>query len=656
MRAGPLMVLTVGILLAAGCRYDNCKFAPQSSYVPWVQEIEYPDADLCEADLAFDELSAPPSVRHPEELDKWPLSLDETIQLALANSRVIREIGGRVVSAPAGATTIFDPAIREADPRLGVEAALSEFDAQLTGRLFVEQSDRVFNNRFFGAGQLGLLSNTADFNLGIGKTAATGTQFLLENQTNYNRNNSTVNLFGSAYDTVYQASIRHPLLQGAGVEFNRIAGPQASPGNYNGVLIARINTDISLADFEAAVRDLLRDVETTYWELYFAYRDFDAKGIGRQLALESWQLEKRRADAGVRTGDQEAFARQQYYLAQIAVENALSGNKNGAGGVYAVESRLRSLLGLPATDGRIIVPSEEPSTVDIRFDWHESLASALTRRVELRRQKWNVKRRKLELVAARNFKKARVDLVGQYRWRGFGDDLFGKRNSFLGSAHDTLLDGSFQDWRFGIEVATPVGNRVGHAAARQAELWLAREQAVHDDMEREVASQLRAAFTELDRAYTVSRSNYNRRIATFIRLQAERQRNEKGQTDLDLVLDAQRQAVDAESSYYRAVVDYTLALVDLQYRRGTLMDHYGVFLTEGAWSEEAHCSAAKQIQRFRRKNINYGMTNPPPVSVGAYPQGYQAADPSFSGVPAISDDYAPLPPAAVPEVPDASYP
>ena len=114
-------------------------------------------------------------------------------------------------------------------------------------------------------------------------------------------------------------------MQGGGVDFNRIAGPNATVGNYNGVLIARINTDVTLADFEANVRNLLTDVEKTYWELYFAYRDLDAKMEGRRLARESWELEKRRADAGIRTADQEAFAREQFYAAQAAVENALSG-------------------------------------------------------------------------------------------------------------------------------------------------------------------------------------------------------------------------------------------------------------------------------------------------------------------------------------------
>ena len=39
------------------------------------------------------------------------------------------------------------------------------------------------------------------------------------------------------------------------------------PGVYQGVLIARTNTDISIADFEIAVRSLISDVENAYWDL-----------------------------------------------------------------------------------------------------------------------------------------------------------------------------------------------------------------------------------------------------------------------------------------------------------------------------------------------------------------------------------------------------
>lgn len=639
-------LLLITALTIQGCQSNDCfDFEPNGSYPPFAQQIEYPTPS-CDPEFQGEimDLAPPPTVRSAEDAEKWPMTLEDAIQTALSNSQIIRDIGGRVLTAPAASPTIYDPAIQEANPRLGVEAALSAFDAQMTGSIFMEQSDRAFNNIF--AASSGTLRNLGTFALGITKTGATGTQYTLQNTTSYDRNQNFMlggfNLFPSTFNTDFEATVRHPLLQGGGVDFNRIAGPNATVGNYNGVLIARINNDISIADFEAAVRNLIRDVEQTYWELYFAYRDFDVRSIGRQLALESWELEKRRVDAGLTRADQEAFAREQYYAAQVAVENALSGNSAGAGGIYAVERQLRNLLGLPATDGTVIVPIDEPLVADVRFDWYESLAYALTRRVELRRQQWVLKQRELELTASKNFEKMRIDFVGQYRWRGFGDELFGNRQAIAGSAFDSLFGGNLQDWRVGIELAAPVGNRSGHAAVRHAELQLVRDKAVYDELERQVAQDLRGAYTELDRAYAVSRSNYNRRVATLIRLQAERQRNREGTADLDLVLDAQRQAVTAESDYYRAIVDYNLALMRVHFARGALLDRHGVRLSEGAWSAQAHQSANKLARRFREK-MNYCVTSPGDVSLGAYPQHFEGEE-----LPLPDSDLVPNP--AVPEV------
>jgi len=628
-----LGMLPLVTLLGCHARQDPIEFDALDGYLPFAQQIEYPDAapDCWDGQNLLD-TRTPPSVRRPEELEKWPLTLEEATRIALANSQVIRQLGGLIVDTPQALTTVYDPALAEADPRTGVEAALAAFDAQFVTNLFHEQRDRGVNNVFQQS--FGAFTTNTNFELGLTKVAATGTQFGLRNITTYNRIHNFqpgFNQFASVYDTLMQAEFRQPLLQGAGVEFNRIAGPNATPGNYNGVLLARINTDVSLSDFEASVRDLLRDVERTYWELYFAYRDFDAKVEGRRLALESWELEKRRADAGTRTADQEAFAREQFYAAQAAVENALSGLANGTGGVYAIERELRSLLGLPTSDGRLIVPADEPTMVDVRFDWQESLVMALMRRVELRRQQWVIKRRELELIAANNFTKMNLDLVGQYRWRGFGDDLFGEDGTGRGSAFESLFDGDLQDWGFGVEVTTPVGNRQGHAAVRYAELLLAREHALYNETELRISHELRGAFTELDRAYAVTRSRYNQRIASLIRLRAEQRRNALGQAELDLVLDAQRQFVLSESNYYRAVVDYNLALMEVNWSRGTLLDYLDVSLTEGPWLDEAHLSAAKLARRFRDKRISYCMDCPPIISQGEYPQ--QIASPGFSRLP-----------------------
>ena len=45
----------------------------------------------------------------------------------------------------------------------------------------------------------------------------------------------------------------------------------------------------------------------------------------------------------------------------------------------------------------------------------------------------------------------------------------------------------------------------------------------------------------------------------------------------------QRRRAEAESSYARALVDYSRSISQLHYRKGSLLEYNGVFLAEGPW-------------------------------------------------------------------------
>ena len=183
------------------------------------------------------------------------------------------------------------------------------------------------NNQFFGGGTRKLYQDAGVFQAAITKKAATGTQFTIRHNVDYDANNAPGNLFPSAWNTNVETEIRHPLLQGGGVEFNRIAGPDNQAGVYTGVLLARLNTDVALTDFEIAVRDLVSNVENSYWDLYYGYRVLDAKVKARDAGLDTWRKIYALYEVNRRGGEaeKEAQARSQYYAFQQDVQNALSG-------------------------------------------------------------------------------------------------------------------------------------------------------------------------------------------------------------------------------------------------------------------------------------------------------------------------------------------
>jgi len=615
-----------------------------SHYIDKATEIEYPDVEeerLADVDGAIRPFSLDENSTPSQE--PWNLSLQEAIHTALANSKVMRTIGGQVLGPPETITrspdllaTVYDPAITESNPRFGVEAALAAFDAQLSANVFWEKVDSPVNPLQVGAFQNIFPSVTkqdlGSFQAQISKTAATGGTWVLRHNVNYNLDETRPRLFMSDWTTNLEAEFRQPLWQGAGVMFNRIAGPGAIPGFNNGVIIARINTDIALADFEKSVRDLVADVETAYWELYFAYRNLEAVKAGRDSALETWRkvyaLYTVEAIGGA--GGEEAEARAQYFLFRSAVQQALNS-------LYATEAKLRYVMGIAATDGRLIRPADEPTAAKVTLDWYESHREALVRNVDLRRVRWRVKQREMEMIAAKNYLRPRLDVVGRYRWAGMGDHLINTGNatgSVFDNAYENMTSGRFQEGQIGFEFSMPLGFRKELSGVRHAQLNLARERAKLKEAELEVSHQLAYAVRELESNRVLAESNFNRRVAAARQVKMMEAQRELGLVTLDRVLDAQRQLAQAESDYFRSVVDYNQSIVQFHLRRGTLLDYNGIELSEGPWPGKAYFDAHR-LARARDASLylDYGYTMPKVVSRGPVEPGLGGGMVGGEGLP-----------------------
>ena len=654
MRRGYSWIACLGVtgisLVICGC-LRHAKTPPPSigvdtyHYSHLTRQIEFPSGSDATTD-PFTSTPRPLSLATIDVQDYYELSLEETMRHALSNTKILKDLGATVLRAPDSAKSVNDPSLVETDGRFGVEAALSAFDAQFTTNTSIEHNNRALNNIFFGGGTRILHQEFTVSQTQLSKTSATGTQFAVKNYTQYDANNAPGNEFPSAFTTWFDIEAKHPLLQGAGSEFNRIAGPNAVPGLVYGVVIARINSDVALADFEIGVRNFISDVENAYWDLYFAYRDLDAKVAARDSALYTWRRISALNKAERKGGEASklAQAREQYYRFQEEAQNSLNGklmdgtrNVNGSsggtfrgsGGVYVAERRLRLLIGLPISDGRLIRPSDEPISAKVVYNWECSLNEALTRRSELRRQKWQIKKREAELVANKNFLLPQLNLTGRYRWRGFGNTLFpnGGTGEFNNAVSD-LVSGDYQEWQTGIELSFPVGFRRAYAAVRHAELQLARERELLFEQERAVVYDLSNSFAEVERAYLLHETNLNRRNAASDQVDAIQVAVDVGDLPLDSLLDAQRRLSDAESAYYRTLVEYQLAVKNVQLEKGTLLDYNEISLNEGPWPDKAYSDAEdREAHRSQPISSPVPWTRGPIVSDGVFPQGSSVIHP-----------------------------
>ncbi len=620
------MLLGATSVSSVGCSvFDRIKDGPHdtkaSYHDDFAMRIEYPEVQRCATapSEAAQQSTEPLALEDPSKIPSLEMTLEQAIQLAVQQSPVLRSIGGTIVSNPSSATTTFDPALAHANPLTGTEAALSAFDAQFSQQLFWSNADQPQNilagsvNAQFTPSAL--QENYATYAAELSKQTAQGASFALRHNVNYNNSNRPNRAFRSDFVGFLEAEYRQPLLQGAGTTFNRIAGPNSGIGQYNGVLIARVNEDVALVDFEAAVITLVADVEQAYWELSAAYRVLEANVKGRDSALQTFQYQQVRLEAGAGRSDEEAQAQSQYYQFRAQVEAALG----SADGLYTREQRLRYLIGLPASDGRLLKPTTTPTDVRVVFDWESALGQALARRVEVRRQRFNLKRREMELTAARLNRRPRLDFLGQYRFRGLGDHLIGGSDKEqFDNLYGSITDGNYQEWQAGVEMELPVGLRAASAAVAHANLNLRRERAVLAETELRISHDLADAGRQIMLTHQLLETNYNRYLADQRQVDVLRRRYRDGTDNINFLLQAQRQLVTSEADFYRALAAYNLAIRDFHRQKGSLLAYNQVQLSEGQWAPGAYQDAYETGRHLTPRRNPSDVHMPLPLTSGAF--------------------------------------
>jgi outer membrane protein TolC len=561
--------------------------------------------------------AAPVTLRSPVAMDEVTyrdLTLQEAIQIALANSQTLRDIGMTILRTPQAIRTNETKGIVESGPQDSIEAALAAFDAQFYALGKFQNNDRKFNNRFFGGGANAFKQDLHDYVFQMSKRTATGAEFAIRNVIDYDANNATGNLTDSAWQTQIHAEVRQPLLQGGGLTFNRIAGPGSRPGLYNGVLIAKVKNDITGADFEQETRDYISRVINRYWDLYFAYRDLDAKRQAFERSRQTWKSYEAQRTSSRASGAAEALAREQFYRFESELQDAIAGKLyretpgtfSGLNGVQAAERRLRLQIGLPVTDQTVLRPIDEPLIAPLIFDWDSIASEAIRLRVELEQQRLKIKQREMEVLAAKNFLMPQLDFVGTYRVRGLDKRLAGHDSAFREFAR---LD--FQEYEGSLEMKLPVGFRQGHLAVRNAQLHLSRERRLLEEQERKVLHDLTAVVAECDRAYVQMQTNMNRYLAASDAVASlEANRRAGMPVNVEQLLDSQRRVSESQSNYYLSLVEYAVAAKNVEFEKGTLLESISIFVIDDSHSPAINYDTLFEGNSYQPEAIEI---TPPPA-------------------------------------------
>ena len=179
----------------------------------------------------------------------------------------------------------------------------------------------------------------------------------------------------------------------------------------------------------------------------------------------------------------------------------------------------------------------------------------------------------------------------------------------------------------------PIGFRRELSGVRNAQLQIAKERAKLQEAELELSHQLAFAIRDLEATEVLSQTNFNRRIAAQRQVEAVAAAYEGGTITFDVLLSSQQRLAQAESDYYRSVINYNKAIMQVHYRKGSLLEYNGVYLAEGPWPGKAYFDARRRARaRDASTYMDYGFTQPKVISRGPYEQ---QADGS-TGIPATT--------------------
>ncbi len=625
-----------------------------SYYLDQATMVEYPDVDMASLDEVTQSF-APITVIDPDFSSFYDLTLEDCVSIALQNSKVLRGYGtpslqgtrvapgqDTLANGPAAAGTVYNVAVRESEPgfigipgqisspatittntalegNIGVEAALADFDAQFTTTALWQKSDEPRNaTPILQNGQPNpfdpqvFQQDGVQWNSEIAKKTANGTQIFFRQTNLYTNNNIPLvgdggfQVLDSWYRTAFEVEFRQPLLRGRGAFIQRMP-----------VVISRIGSDQELANLEAQLQNMVTNIEIRYWELYCAYRNLEASKTGRNAALETWRIVKDRYDEGADVNIQQvAQASGQYHFFNSQVTDALNN-------VLTAEGNLRYLLGIAATDGRVIRPIDEAMMAPVEFDWCSSLCEALTYRPELRQERWEIKKRELALAYSKNGLLPELNVTALYRWLGLGNKYGTSQNPNLpfpdptSGALNELYRGDFQELQLGGEYRMPIGFRRELANVRNAQLKLAREIARLEDMELDVSRELSEAMRALAANLRIMHSSFNNWKDTQIEEDHFLELKDAGVETLDVALDAQRRRAQAEQSFYNALCEYNKVISLVHRRKGTILVYNGIEFSEGPWPGKAYSDASEHARRRgASRHLNYGWSRPQVISRG----------------------------------------
>jgi outer membrane protein len=476
-----------------------------------------------------------------------PLSLNETISLALANNADLNISVNTAESA-----------------RYSLMLSLGIFDPLLEAQFSRAHLEQPATTSLVGATVN--VADTTGGNARVTQLLPIGGFLSLGYAANRTSSNSTFAFVNPSYSSTLTASISQPLLRGFGVGTTKWL-----------ITIARNSRDSAYEDFVRSVQTVVSVTEQAYWDLVYAIENLEVKKESLRISQDLNRITKIKIDVGslapidiVQTEVGIAQAEQDIILAEGLIGDA--------------QDRVKRALNFdPARWSTPIVPKDKLQAEDMVTDVkvEEATQTALRKRPEVQSALLTVDSDTVRYEYWRSEALPGLSLVGSYGNPGIGGNTFDQNGNLIstggfGDATSQMFRRDFKNWSIGFNFSYPILNRAGRGNMGMARYNMEASRARLVTTEQNVLLDVRSAVRTIDTARrSIVAARKGRELAER-NLDAERKKFENGMTTSFQVTQIQRDLSLARTNEEQALAVYRKAVAAFHYAIADNLEWKGV--------------------------------------------------------------------------------
>jgi outer membrane protein len=478
----------------------------------------------------------------------------------------------------------LDIAIEDTNEELSRQAIIQSqgvYDPSLAAR-FTFNSNRNPNTNLATKSTTGSFSQRKQANWNFTFTQPVKTGGSLEIGWNSGRSDqvTTFTLFNPQYNASGSISFTQPLWRNFRIDDNR-----------SQIKITNLDLETSDSQFKQRVTETIADIQSRYWDLVSAIRDYEIKRDSVRLAQITLRDNRKKVEVGT--------------LAPIEVTQAEAQAANREVDLISAEdtilNRENALRQLISNDrnapiwSQVIVPTETPDFREYKVDLDTAILTALNNRPELEQADIGLEQSDIRIKLNQNKRRWQVDLTASLGSVGVagpqfyqldpvtGQEVLGPDGNpipqtplplvgGIGTAYKTVFTEGFYNWSVGFNVQVPLRNRAADAQIAREEIDKRRKLMQRKNQEQAIQVEVRNAVQQLEtNRKRVETSKVALRLAQE-QLDGEVKRFEAGLSENFRVLDQQNALSTAEYQELVSLINYKKSIINLQKAMYTLLE------------------------------------------------------------------------------------